>query len=215
MFDGCAACRKRLARRSEGTLPRSQWGRLESHLSRCPACRRIDEADRALHLMLSNARGAARMSYDAASAFDDRVVRLALNERSPLWRAWLESILDQIRVLIASAPALFLGQVAGGAIAAAAITASCLLATLRPPVPTHYGSIHEPNRDPQAVTAAYNWLNAPPVPLESLLDSPAPRAAMLWTHPRGTQHVARTPGTNSADLNRIPAGTKRPGSSRL
>ncbi len=187
MFSSCSMCRRRLARRAEGTLSRMHWASLEAHLSRCAECRRIDEADRAMHLMLSRSRTvSSRMTMDAASAFDDRVLDLVLNEPVSLWRRWLDELKDRLRQACSSARFLFIGQVAGGALAAAVITTSCIVVAQHP-YAAHHGD--RVNNRPE-VTANQRWLNGPPVPLEALLDSPSPRAAMLWTRPSGSASVA-------------------------
>jgi hypothetical protein len=180
MFNSCAACRRRLARRAEGSLPRSQWAALEAHLTQCANCRRIDEVDRAMHLMLSRSQTTyGRMTSDAASAFDDRVLNQLLNQPKSLWRQLLEDLMDRLRLAQSSVAAMFIGQVAGGAIAAAAITTCGLLVAIQPHAIRKDVQVH--NRP--ELSANERWLTGPPVPLEALLDSPSPRAAMLWTLP--------------------------------
>jgi len=187
MFNSCAACRRRLALRAEGSLPRSQWGRLEAHLSKCAGCRRIDEADRALHLTLSRSLIlSTRLTRDAANAFDDRVLNIVLNQQRSLWRCWLDQLADRFRLFRSSVPAVFISQVAGGALAAAAITTTCLTITVQPHAARH--DIQHYQRP--ELSANLSWLNGPPVPLEALMDSPSPRAAMLWTPPTTTAKVA-------------------------
>jgi hypothetical protein len=54
----------------------------------------------------------------------------------------------------------------------------CLLSSLHSRGPVTPRSNH-----PASVAALSASRNEPPVPLESLLRSPAPRAALLWTSP--------------------------------
>lgn len=180
MFDACSVCRRRLARRAEGSLPRSQWARLEAHLSRCAYCRRIDEADRCLHMALSRSiLSRSPMSRDAASAFDDRVLNMVLNQPQSLWRRLLNGLLDRFRLDRYGFPSSFLGQLVGGAFVAASVTGSCLMFALQPS-PAH-GGTHPPHRQAQSVKLS--WMHGPPVPLEALMETPSPRAAILWSHP--------------------------------
>lgn len=185
MFDACSACRRRLAKRSEGNLPRSQWARLEAHLCRCRACRRIDEADRALHMALSitmMAGPASRMSRDAAEAFDDRVLNMVLNQHRSLLSIWLEELVERLRRIKRSFESVYLTQFAGGAFAAAAVTAACLFVAMRP----HVNPAHTGRTGSADTSVTMSFLNGPPVPLENLLDTASPRTALLWTRPART-----------------------------
>lgn len=203
MFDTCRACRRRLARRAEGTLPRNQWARLEAHLFRCATCRRVDEADRALHMALST----SYLHYSACNrttpdAFDDRVLNLVLNHPIPFWRVLLDSVFDKLAFFRNSVMNSVVSQMASGAIVAASITASCLMYTLHPTntykTPSHSVSRHQ--------SLAVRWLSGPPVPIEALLDTPHPSEALLWTRPATD---AKDVGTMQANAN-LPSPKKSP-----
>ena len=176
MFDPCIACRRRLAKRAEGKLPRSQWARLEAHLSQCASCRRIDEADRALHMALSmGMMSTERISYDAAEAFDSRVIAMA---RSRPEQGWLARFIGWL-LAGARGSAMLFTQIAGGALVAATVTAACLWFAVQPrPVMVKSSVVVSTHQ-----TRNERWLHGPPAPLESLMDTPAPRAALLWTAP--------------------------------
>jgi hypothetical protein len=157
----------------------TQWGALEDHLARCPRCRAAEEADRALGSMLRAHTGLP--DPGAAQCFDNRVLvalratrtRTSAAALSPL-ACWQRGIRDCCRAL----PLSFLRQLAGGALVAASVTALLLLSALHPA-----GSSAMKAEDASARGAISATRNEPPVPLESLLRSPSPRAALLWSTP--------------------------------
>ena len=173
MFDRCRAWRAMLTRRAEGVLSPSERALLENHLTKCAPCRKIQAADEALNgLCFARHAGVAAGSE---RAFDDRVVTelraLPLADASPMgWR-------ETLRACSAGVSFEFCLQLAGGGLAAAAITAFALVSALNP-VPTAKNlSAYEI----RSLSAAER--NEPPVPLEALFQASTPRAAMLWAAP--------------------------------
>ncbi len=182
MFDPCSTCRKRLAKRAEGALPRYQWAALEEHLSKCPACRRIDEADRALHLALSmRMTSTPTFNYERAQQFDDRVVHMLVQSSGPRWRDWLELLRHRVKDVFSSAASHFASQLVVGAVSAAALMIVSLSFTTR----AGHGHISHVARHQDTVASAqvFSFRSGPPVPLEALLNNPAPVAAKLWSRP--------------------------------
>lgn len=177
MFDRCRVWRQRLTARTEGTLPLARWAELDVHLSECSRCRAAAEADAALRAVLCRHTGIRDVR--AARAFDDRVLASLRAGRTPsatLRDRILAAMNDALR--FTRLPRLgFLTQIMGGAVVAASVTAWCLAPTLRPtPMPALDNGAPE-------MTLPASARNEPPIPLESLLSSPAPRAALLWTLP--------------------------------
>ncbi len=183
MFSACSVCRRRLAKRAEGVLPRTQWARLEVHLSGCRSCRRIDEADRAMHMILSRAHVLTRpahLAYEAADAFDDRVLNLVLNQPRSWWQDWFDDVRLRFRIWKRNASSAFLTQAVGGALIAAAVTAACLIVAMRPALlhSTTYSTYNSTAINQPILSS--NAPLGPAVPLEALLNASAPRAAILW-----------------------------------
>lgn len=172
MFDRCRAWRSLLTRRAEGVLSPSERALLDDHTSKCADCRKTEEADEALRdlcfaLDTNLATGTAR-------AFDDRVVtELRSLPVSDAPRGWRE----RVRACSASLSFEFCMQLAGGGLAAAAVTAFVLVSALNPVQTEKSLSAYEVR------TLSSAERNEPPVPLESLFQSPTPRAAMLWAAP--------------------------------
>jgi len=201
MFDPCSTCRKRLAKRAEGALPRYQWAGLEEHLSKCPACRRIDEADRAIHLALSmRMTSTPAFNYQRAQEFDDRVVHMLVQSRRPRWREWLELLRLRVKDAFSNAASHFASQLVFGAVSAAALMIVSLSFT------TKAGTKHLNHTARHSGTVAsahmFNLHSGPPVPLEALLNNPVPVAAKLWSQPDSAEkHTASTskPLHNSTD----------------
>jgi hypothetical protein len=108
------------------------------------------------------------------------------------WRSW-----RRLCARYAVEPLAFLSQIAAGSLAAAAVTALCLVPTLHP----------------EAADAQSQWQNRqanmgrvdPPVPLESLLQTSSPRAALLWTLPRARLLPSRPPALNAMPVPIQPA----------
>ncbi len=185
MFNRCWRWRVLLARRSDGTITRSQWGSLQDHLVSCSSCRKLADADLALQAVFSSRT--PLLSPDAISAFDDRVVSAvtggrwrSVNQPSWLARQWQSwKIWQRLQARSRALPLAFLAQIGGGAVCAVAVTSLFLLPSLHPhtSVSAHTAQL----RDVQA--EAMERANAS-VPMESLLQTPTPRAAMLWTAPQ-------------------------------
>lgn len=195
MFDRCRRWRQMLTQRAEGKLPDAQWIALEQHLACCARCRQSEDADRALRDALGRHPGMLETS--AANAFDDRVLA-ALRETEPVIPTPARPALPAGQGIPprwqAAHPFSYLTQVAGGGLVAASVTMLVLLSSL------HARSPVAPRLDTPEVRAALSAArNEPPVPLESLLRSPAPRAALLWTAPG--KEADRPPRTSRAPRN--------------
>ncbi|MCS6776583.1 MAG: zf-HC2 domain-containing protein [Chloroherpetonaceae bacterium] len=182
MYDRCRHWRDRLSRYVDGTLPEAEAGLLHAHLSRCQKCRQAYEADRAMQAYF---RTPLHVDVVPGPSFDDRVVG-ALGAGTDTTR------LQGSRVPGSHREVPFFLQVAGGGLIAASITLACLLTALYP------------QRSDPAVAGRVARLqaarNLPPVPLESLLSTPAPRAALLWspTPPSERPAVGISSGRRSA-----------------
>jgi hypothetical protein len=200
MFDPCRFWRKQLSRRADGCLSHAEEAALEDHLAHCPRCRVYAAADREL-------KSALTVKIDlldpvSARRFDNRVVARALrpSDREPAClpdAGWRREVTLRWRRL----PFGFLRQIAGGALAAASLTALLLFSALRPAGSGLVKADVAPGHEGIAPTR-----NDPPVPLESLLRSPSPRAALLWTTP-SVRHATFT--MPASLLRRPPARQKR------
>jgi hypothetical protein len=202
MFDRCRGWRRQLTRRADGTLPIKQWGALEDHLTRCPCCRANDEADRALREVCNLHSGL--LSTEAADAFDDRVLAALKAPATPAMTLFLHlagpwrHLAARVRAL----PFTFLMQLGGSALVAASLTTICLMSALHP-------TASSPVRPPIALEAPAMSTadrNDPPVSLDWLLQSPSPRAALLWTTPVSVRD--RHPASHG--LLRHPENTRMP-----
>ena len=177
MFSSCRFWRRKMTQRDEGTLPMWQWGRLEKHLSRCAECRLAQEADQALHTVLRTHSGMLTPSRERD--FDDKVLAAYYSASAPL-AAPGQGLWERINLSLPfRLPTVeFFLQLSGGALLAASVTAIFFLSAL-----------HGPTRNARTtgngmeVHEAFAARNDPPIPLESLLQSQAPRAALLWTAP--------------------------------
>lgn len=193
MFDRCRAWRALLTRRAEGVLSPSERALLDDHITKCAACRRAQEADDALQdLCFAHDAGLAAGS---GRAFDDRVVTKL--RALPLWDAPPTGWRERVRVCSASISFEFCMQLAGGGLAAASVTAFVLVSALNPAPSAKSLSAYEI----RSLSAAER--NEPPVPLESLFQASAPRAAMLWAAPGRLQW--RPPAAESTAAPRRPA----------
>lgn len=205
MFDPCRVWRKRLTRLLDGTLPLGEWAALEEHLSHCARCQKAQEADRSLRETSSLHTGL--LSTDAAAAFDDRVLRSLQNAPRPR-----VSLLGRLGAHWQNFQARWNGQsfefftqLTGGALIAASVTAVCLLSALHPI--SNSTPVDQPDSTPAATAQ-----NEPPVPLETLLQSASPRAALLWRTPDAARSHALTPQTTKeSPAHTIPAKPILPG----
>ncbi len=173
MSDRCYGWRLLLSRRSDGDISRYEWEALDDHMAGCRDCRMAAQSDRALHLALTQTD--FPLAPEATRRLDDSILsalgipeRLTVPQRCgrtlrELWARW-EAI-----------PNLYLMQIGTGTLAAASLTAVYLLAALHP--------LEFARPADAARLAVVRQHNEPPVPLESLLDRPVPRAASLWTAP--------------------------------
>ena len=174
MFDRCQIWRHHMNRLAEGDLPPKRRAALQNHLSRCARCRSLSEADTARRAALQCPP--EMLSSAASRAFDDSVVaalRAAVAPEPPTFAV-------RVRRLVRSLPTDFFQQMAGGALAASAVTIVCLFSALHP-------KTFDAQRSAPPAQAAPN---DPPVALESLLRAHSPRAALLWSAPTaGTGRV--------------------------
>lgn len=199
MFDRCRRWRELLSRRADGALPMAQWGALEDHLARCPRCQAAAEADRIRESVLREHTG----MLDAASAqcLDNRI--LADLRQQPASQPALLSYFTfptRMRAKHRQTSFGFLSQIIGGALVAASITALCLLSALQP---TGSPAASRERVARHALIAPER--NELPVPLESLLRSPAPRAALLWTTPSAHKAKESTPKPAALPTESAPA----------
>lgn len=197
MSERCLGWRMLLSRRADGDLSRYEREALDDHLAGCRDCREAGQSDRMLHLALNQEVFA--LDTNAGRRMDEHILlALGLPERltpgqrcvrrmRELWACW-EAV-----------PNLYFAQIAGGTFAAASLTAMCLLTALHP--------IEDTARAAGEVRRlAASHANEPPVPLESLLDRPSPRAAFLWT-------VPSLPRSRQSDRATLPPAVSQPDSS--
>jgi hypothetical protein len=161
MFERCRAWRRKISQQADGTLSLAEWGALEDHLARCKRCQAAHEADCARQEFLGMHTGT--LPAVAARRFDEGVLaalRAPVSETRPAGGGILS-----LRLL---------AQIVSSGLVAASVTALCLSSALHPAESRAQGE-----RD------AFSTLrhNEPPIPLESLLQSPSPRAALMWTAP--------------------------------
>ena len=201
MFDRCRVWRKKLSRRTDGSLPPAQWGALEDHLAQCPSCSAAAEADQALHDVLSLHSGL--LSPQQADAFDARVLSAVALSAPRGFRGKLARLRRAIQTRLDAMPLTFFSQIASGALVAASLTVICVFSALRPAGQPNVTAAHPGAH--AALTAAYN---EPPVPLESLLENPSPRAALLWTTP--AESHKRKPASDPLDAPADQAAPTRP-----
>jgi len=173
MFDHCRVWRSLLTCRAEGGLSPGQRAMLDEHLASCDSCRAIRDADDILH-DFGTAPGAA-LPEGRERLFDDSVIRdlrvAGAQDQLPAgWRG-------RVRACANSFSFEFCMQLAGGGLAAACVTAFLVVSALNPVSNENSLSAYEQ----RAISAIER--NEPPVPLESLFQSPTPRAAMLWAAP--------------------------------
>lgn len=174
MSDRCSGWRLLLSRRADGDLSRYDSEALEDHLAGCRECREAARSDRELHLALT--REDFSLDHDSSRRIDDSILQaLGIPERLT-WRQRIARSLRELWARWEAVPNLYLTQMVGGTLAAASLTAVFLLTALHP---VGYNT----HRTGEIRKMAAFHASAPPVPLESLLDRPSPRAASLWTIP--------------------------------
>jgi len=197
MSDRCLGWRMLLSRRADGDLSRYEWEALDDHLAGCRDCQEAAQSDRTLHLALT--REDFALDNETGRRLDEHILlALGLPERLTLGQRCFR----RMRELWASSetiPNLYLTQIAGGTIAAAFLTAVFLLTALHPVEDTARTA-----REIHRVSTAQT--NEPPVPLESLLNRPSPRAAFLWSIPS----LRRPRSSEKADLPAAPSSASKP-----
>ena len=181
MFDRCRAWRRLLSRRAEGRLTPSERALLDAHLSRCSPCRKVEAADISLRSAFSGA--VQHMTPRSARTFDDRVLQALRTQAEPVSAT---GFWQRIGGLAPNLSFEFWGQLAGGALMAASVTAFFLVSALHPTPSARANSTSE------LTSLSIPEHNAPPVSLESLFQSRSPRAALLWATPG----ASRRPGTS-------------------
>jgi hypothetical protein len=204
MFDRCWLWRRRLSRRADGTLSPAQQGALQDHLAHCDRCRAAAQADQVLDEVLHTHTG--MLDTRTARTLDDRVVIGVL----PVGSTLPQSNLPQAswshgrryrqpprsgsdRISGSALPLVYLVQIVGGGLTAAAVTSLFLVTALHPAADTV-----RPQRYPASLQRS-----EPPVPLESLLQTASPRAALLWTAPLlGARTRLTTPHIEPASSSR-------------
>lgn len=201
MFDRCRVWRHRLTRRGEGLLPPDQCRALEAHLASCSQCRKAAEADRALHSVLHTP--VFFRDAEAVEAFNTVVLAALQAQAAPNWRQYLGNLGRLIQSRWNTLPTGFFTQIAAGALLAASVTAFCLMSALSP---SRSVTVNTTHLAPDSAALSLEN-NAPPVPLETLLEHPSPRAALLWTTPAPPQLDTHLPPQNrrrpeAADRNR-------------
>ena len=179
-----------LARRADSALSATQWGALQDHLASCDHCRLLAQADDSLHEVLG--RHTALLRPEAARAFDDRVIAaLTMTHTRPLptvslWTRWRLQWNIQWNTQRRALPLDFLAQIGGGAILAVCLTSFFLIPALHSGTPARARLVSDK-------LARENLERAEaPVSMQSLLNTRAPRAAMLWTSP-GQYKIRRAP----------------------
>lgn len=194
MFNRCWRWRVLFARRSDGSITPSQWGTLQDHLVSCASCRKIAEADNALQAAFDH--HAPRLTSESVAAFDNRVVATVLSGslRTAPQPFWLLRQWKRMQMHTRALQLSFLAQLGGGAVFAVALTSFFLLPALHshPPVSARAAQMLETQaQDRERADAS--------IPMESLLQTPTPRAALLWTNPEpGPVHRgAETRGMNA------------------
>jgi hypothetical protein len=180
-----------MAQRAEGVLPAAKAGELDFHLTRCQHCKKIEEAD-------SQLKWALRLFNEEPPKldprlFDDRVIE---RMRAPV-PSWQQRIVSFCRSLpgICLSPAGLPYQLVGGAACAALLTLWCVMPAGQAVTPGPSHMLHG-----QAAQTA-DQDGQPPVPFESLLHAPTPRAALLWTTPRVVHRPHAAPEKPQAGSN--------------
>lgn len=208
MSDPCRAWRSLMTRQAESRISSKEASRLEAHLRVCRSCRDNRDAADALAAAL---RATPVLSADDRQ-FDDRII---MTLRRPVSNRPIDRFVAQLRSLSSVVSFNFCIQFAGGALIAASVTGYLLVTALR----------SSSSINPLSSVSVRAERPAPPTPMEWLLDSPAPRAAMLWGTPAAipkrivatsVSPVDRTPKTadpygtararNSAGGKTLPSG---------
>ena len=149
---------------------------LQDHLASCSRCRQMVEADDALH----DALGVYTPQFSSHSArtFDDNIIASLIagpNTASPLSRS--AKCWEKARIYWRTLPLNLFGQIGGGAAFALCLTFFSLLPAL------HFNPGAHAAHSGNSVAEATAEKAALPVSIQSLLNVPSPRAAMLWTAP--------------------------------
>jgi hypothetical protein len=172
---------------------------LDEHVRKCAACRERRDADDALRVLASEPL--AGLVPDRAQLFDDSVIRdlRAAGADDELPKGWR----GPVRACARSLSFEFCMQLAGGGLAAASITGFLVVSALNPAANERKLSPYEL----RAISAVER--NEPPVPLESLFQSPSPRAAMLWAAPGRSPRPAAVEDRSPTTELRKDTGHKR------
>jgi len=200
MFDRCRRWRPLLNRRADEGLSPSEQQELNAHLVCCEACRKCAAADNTLRHVMGVHTGL--LDPTRAKSLDDRIVAAMTQLPSSAMqntgfggsRRWSNRL-----------PFPFLGQLMAGGLVAASLTMISLFGTLHPNQP--------PVSDAPAQTITQQ--SQPPIPLEALLESPSPRAALLWrTAPnRAKPETSRKPEPDKLPPLRVSPNGKPKGAS--
>ena len=167
MFNRCQKWRARMDLLTDGELSPERRAALQTHLGRCAACQSLFAADAARRDALSRHDG--MLTAPQADAFDAGILAAL---RVPAAPEPL-TLRSGPRALLRNLPTDFLQQLAGGAMAAAALTVVCLFTALHPKI----------SNAPRRAASPQPTQNETPVALEELLRAHSPRAYSLWSVP--------------------------------
>ncbi len=190
MFDTCRDWQQKLDESEHCVLPIEVWGALEDHCAHCEECSARLRADSQFKLQVGKAVG--ELSPAESNLFDAGVlsqISLPDTESDEFiasgfnFRTWLK---DQIQ----RSSFAFLGQLAGGVVVASCLTAFCLSAAIQPAYKAHETTHMLQDSKPQAANLANH-----PVPMESLLVTPSPKAALLWSKTPPAASVSPDPSS--------------------
>ncbi len=174
-FDACQKWKDCLDAMTDGELAPEALAVLQTHLQSCADCQSFFETS-AMRRAALRTHSEALMASDP-SDFDAGIIaalRVQI-EPEPL------PLRGGIRLLMRSLPTDFLQQMAGGTLAAAALTIVCLFTALHP-------KPADPRRHAAPPQSAHQET---PVALEELLRAHSPRAASLWSSPAAGSRAPR------------------------
>ena len=177
-----------------GVLSLEDCAGLQSHLRQCSDCDSLFNVNTLRRDIMGSHAGT--LDLPEARSFDDGVVSALRVPKRP------EPLAPRygLRALLRLLPTDFIQQLAGGAMAAAAVTIICLFTALHPKPMTW-------RQNSAPLPAAQNEA---PVALEELLRAHSPRAASLWSNP--TSAANRPPRAAPAAHHARPKDTGRRGS---
>ncbi len=176
MSEKCKIWQQKLDDCEDGVLPPEEWGTLEDHLAHCPLCSERFKANSVFKMEVETS--VSELSAAASNQFDNSVLSAIKSDISIIHPSLKPSyhITGWFRDQIRRSTFAFLGQMAGGALIAACITTFCLTITIQPAVKTRETTRMLQDTNPISAIAPTH-----PVPMESLLITPSPKSALLWS----------------------------------